>query len=93
MIDEKQHCTAAEICEISTLNKNVFKKKSDSADSHKSQQHQLVRVSEESHAFSVISEILKKYLDLQTRIPQVYRKWKYLFQKEKMARVLPIHQP
>ena len=92
MIDEKQHHTVAKICEIFTLNKNVFKKKFNSADSCESQQHQLVKVSEESHASSVISEILKKYSDLQIRISQIYRKWEYLFQKEEMARALFIHQ-
>ena len=74
MINEKQHHTVAEICEISTLNKNVFKKKFNSADSCENQQHQLARVSEGSHAPSVISEILKKYPNLQTRIPQAYKK-------------------
>ena len=92
MINEKQHHTAAEICEISTSNKNVSKKKFNSADSYESQQHQLAKVSEESHTSSVISEILKKYLNLQTRISQAYKKWKYLFQKEEMARALFIHQ-
>ena len=93
MVNEKQHCTAAEICEISTSNKNVSRKKSNSADSCKGQQCQLARVSEESHTSSVIPEILKKYLNLQTRISQAYKKWEYLFQKEEMARALPIHQP
>ena len=93
MIDEKQHHTAAEICEISTSNKNVLRKESDSADSCENQQCQLARVSEGSHTPSVIPEILKKYSDLQTRIPQAYKKWEYLFQKEEMARALPIHQP
>ena len=74
MINEKQHYAAAKICKISTSNKNVFKKKFNSADSCESQQHQLARVSEGSHAFSVIFEILKKYLDLQIRISQAYKK-------------------
>ena len=92
MIDEKQHHAAAEICEISTSNKNVFKKEFNSTDNCEGQQCQLARVSEGSHTPSVIPEILKKYLNLQIRIPQAYKKWKYLFQKEKMAKALLIHQ-
>ena len=93
MVDEKQHRAAAEICEISTSNKDVPRKESDSADSREGQRRQLARVSEGSHAPSVIPEILKKYPDLQTRIPQAYKKWEYLFQEEETARALPIHQP
>ena len=74
IIDEKQHCTAAEICKISTLNKNIFKKKFNLANSYESQQHQLARVNEENHTLSVISKILKKYSDLQIRISQAYKK-------------------
>ena len=79
MMNEKQHHAAAEICKISTLKKNVSNKKFNSADSCEDQWCQLARVSEESHTFSVISEILKKYLNLQIRISQAYKKWKYLF--------------
>ena len=74
MINEKQHHAAAEICKISTLNKNVFKKKFNSTNSCENQQHQLVKVNEESHTPSVIFEILKKYLNLQIRISQTYKK-------------------
>ena len=74
MINEKQHHAVIEICKIFILNKNVFKKKFNSTDSCKNQQHQLVKVSEESHTSSVISEILKKYSDLQIRISQTYKK-------------------
>ena len=92
MTDEKQHCVTAEICEIFTLNKNDYKCRSDSADSCKSQQCQLVRVSEGNHTSSVISEILKKYSALQIRISQIYKKWEYLFQEERNADALFIHQ-
>ena len=92
MVDEKQHCVTAEICEISTSNKNDYKCRSDSADSCKSQQCQLARVSEGSHASSVIPEILKEYPTLQIRISQIYKKWEYLFQKEGNADALLIHQ-
>ena len=92
MADEKQHCVTVKICEIFTLNKNNYKHRSDSADSCKSQWHQSARVSEESHTSSAISEILKKYSALQIRIPQIYKKWEYLFQEEENADALSIHQ-
>ena len=74
MMNEKQHCITAEICEIFTLNKNDYKCRFNSADNHKNQQHQLVRVSEGNHTSSAISEILKKYSTLQIRISQIYKK-------------------
>ena len=64
MINEKQHHAVAKIYKISILNKDVFKKKFNLANSCKNQQCQLIRVSEESHAPFIISEILKKYSDL-----------------------------
>ena len=93
MTDEKQHRTTAEICEISTSNKDDYNGRSDSADSREGQRRRLARVSEGSHAPSVIPGILKKYPTLQTGIPQVYKKWEYLFQEEETAAALPIHQP
>ena len=92
MTDEKQHHVTVKICEIFTLNKNNYKHRFDSADSCKNQWCQLAKVSEESHTSSVISKILKKYSALQIKISQIYKKWKYLFQKEGNADALSIHQ-
>jgi hypothetical protein len=75
--DEKQSLNTTEACEPSTLTKDN-PSKSNSAGTDKGQSGHKARVSEGSHAPSVI--------------PEEYRSWKHLFQEEETIKALPKHQ-
>ena len=89
MVNEKWNAT----CEIATSKKTHPRMVVASADIDKSQSDQTARVMEGIHEPSEYLEVSGKAKGTPGHVPNIYRKWRHLFQEEETAAALPKHQP
>ena len=89
MIDKKQSWNSTVSYKLAVLNKNDQQKEFISADTDKDQLNHKARVNKESHESSENLESMNMTRETsQKHVSHIYRKWKHLFQKEKMTAAL-----